>query len=329
MKGYFLLFSFIGLCSGQSRLGSYNLESGVSVSGLSSGAFMANQFHVAHSGKVIGAAMFAGGPYYCAMGNTLTATNACMKYPSSINVNSLKIYTQTCANTGLIDPLSNLAGDKVFIFSGSLDSVLVPGVSKKLEEYYKAYITSSGAIKAVYDIPAQHGMPTDNYGGACGAKNEEYINNCNYNGAYEALNHIYGGLKKPSSTAVQTGQLFLFDQSEYFKLAPAITYGMDTAGYVYVPASCHSGERCRLHIAFHGCVQGREKVGDKFARYAGYNQVADLNNFIILYPQAKSNALNLNGCWDWWGFTGIAYANKNGFQVTGVERMMLRALGQY
>ena len=37
-----------------------------SVSGLSSGAFMASQFHIAHSRIVIGAGIVAGGPYACA-----------------------------------------------------------------------------------------------------------------------------------------------------------------------------------------------------------------------------------------------------------------------
>ncbi|KAM9312813.1 poly(3-hydroxybutyrate) depolymerase-like [Gastrophryne carolinensis] len=289
---------------------------------------MANQFHVSLSGRVTGAALFAGGPYYCAAGNALLATSTCMHLPAGISILAIRTYAQTAANTGLIDPLSNLGRSRVFIFSGSKDSVLVQGVAQKLQEFYSSYI-SSGSIKAVYSVAAEHGMPTDGYGGSCGATNVEFINNCNYNGAYEALNHIYGGLQKPSSGAALTGQLILFDQSEFFNLAPTITYGMDSAGYIYVPAACKNGARCRLHIAFHGCLQGREKVGDKYARYAGYNQVADLNNFIILYPQAKSNVTNLNGCWDWWGYTGIAYATKNGFQITGVERMMLRAMGQY
>ncbi|CAH2276333.1 polyhydroxybutyrate depolymerase [Pelobates cultripes] len=328
MKGYLLLLALFSICNAQSRLGSYNIDSTISVSGISSGAYMANQFHVAQSKKVIGAALFAGGPYYCASGSMLTATNACMKLPSSINVNSLKSQTQSYANSGLIDPVSNLANSKVFIFSGSRDTVVVPGVVKKLEEYYLSYV-NSGNIRAVYDIPVEHGMPTDSYGGTCGSTNSEYINNCGYNGAYEALNQIYGGLRKPSSSAGLTGQLILYDQSEYFKLASAGTYGMDTAGYVYIPSSCQSGTRCRLHIAFHGCLQGREKLGDRYARNAGYNQVADLNNLIILYPQAKSNFSNPNGCWDWWGFSSYAYANKNGYQMTGVERMMLRTMGQY
>ncbi|KAM5173003.1 poly(3-hydroxybutyrate) depolymerase-like [Mantella aurantiaca] len=328
MRGYILLLALVGFVHGQTRLGKYNLESAISVSGLSSGSYMANQFHVAQSKKIIGAALFAGGPYYCASGSMMTATNACMKMPTSINLDSLYSKTQSYVTSALIDPVSNLANDKVYIFSGTRDSVVVPGVVKKQEDYYRKY-TNAANIKTVYDVAAEHGMPTDYYGGACGSTNLDYINNCNYNGAYEGLNHIYGGLQKPSPGAALTGQLILFDQSEFFKLAAPSTYGMDTAGYIYVPASCQSGAQCRLHIVFHGCLQAREKLGDKYARNTGYNQVADLNNLIILYPQAKSNMSNMNGCWDWWGFSSIYYANKNGYQMTGVERMMLRTLGQY
>ncbi|XP_004919497.3 uncharacterized protein LOC101732077 [Xenopus tropicalis] len=329
MKVWFLLFALIGWCHGQVKLGSYNLEADLSVSGLSAGAYMANQYHLAQSNRMVGAAFFAGGPYYCAQGNMINALNTCMKLPYGININTLISKTNSYATSMLLDPVSNLAGQKVFIFSGSKDTVVVPGVVKKLEEYYKAFITSPGAIKTVYDIPAQHGMPTDSYGGSCGLTNLDYVNNCNYNGAYEALNFIHGNLQKPSSSASLTGQLTLFDQSEYFGGSAASTYAMDTAGYVYVPSSCQAGAKCKLHIVFHGCLQGREKVGDRFAKNGGYNQVADLNDFIVLYPQAKSNMSNPNGCWDWWGFTGTNYANKNGSQMVAIERMMLRTLGEY
>ena len=40
--------------------------SSVTVSGISSGAFFAHQFHVAYSGLVTGAGIVAGGPYGCA-----------------------------------------------------------------------------------------------------------------------------------------------------------------------------------------------------------------------------------------------------------------------
>jgi poly(3-hydroxybutyrate) depolymerase len=49
-------------------VGDFGLDidpSKVTVSGLSSGGFMAVQMHVAYSSVFSGAGIFAGGPYYC------------------------------------------------------------------------------------------------------------------------------------------------------------------------------------------------------------------------------------------------------------------------
>ena len=44
----------------------------------------------------------------------------------------------------------------------------------------------------------------------------------------------------------------------------------------------------------------REAVGNIFAMHAGYNAVAEVNNIIVVYPQAvKSLIANPEGCWDW------------------------------
>src|SRR5260370_40451679 len=51
----------------------------LTVSGVSSGGYMAVQLHIAHSERVKGAGVIAGGPYYCAMGSVWTALNNCMK----------------------------------------------------------------------------------------------------------------------------------------------------------------------------------------------------------------------------------------------------------
>src|SRR5262245_55504428 len=48
-----------------------------SVSGLSSGGYMAVQFHVAHSAIVKGAGVIAGGPYFCAQDDQGIATTVC------------------------------------------------------------------------------------------------------------------------------------------------------------------------------------------------------------------------------------------------------------
>src|SRR5207244_12693334 len=59
---------FGGGASAADALGRFPVDAAeVSVSGISSGAFMANQLHIAHSAGIIGAGMVAGGLYGCAV----------------------------------------------------------------------------------------------------------------------------------------------------------------------------------------------------------------------------------------------------------------------
>jgi poly(3-hydroxybutyrate) depolymerase len=61
------------------------------------------------------------------------------------------------------------------------------------------------------------------------------------------------------------------------------------------------------------CLQGKSIVGKEFATYTGFNQLGDLNNIIIVYPQVRSrtiNPTNPSGCWDWWGYTNSLYGKK-------------------
>jgi hypothetical protein len=53
-----------------------------------------------------------------------------------------------------------------------------------------------------------------------------------------------------------------------------------------------------------------------------YNQWAETNNIIILYPQALRTTLNPKGCFDWWGYTGADYATKLGVQNVAVNGMV-------
>ncbi len=94
-------------------LPSYNVDPAqTSISGLSSGAFMAAQMHVAYSATFkAGAGIVAGGPFYCAQGSVVTATGPCMAATSSSKpaTSSLISTTNTWAGQGLIDATSNLA----------------------------------------------------------------------------------------------------------------------------------------------------------------------------------------------------------------------------
>ena len=126
---------------------------------------------------------------------------------------------------------------------------------------------------------------------------------------------------------VATGSVIAFDQSAF--LAQPTAHGMGSTGYAYVPDACANGARCKLHVAFHGCLQGASRIGETFVRNAGYNRWADANRIVVLYPQATASLQqgNGNGCWDWWGYDDAHYMWREGRQVSAVMRMVDRIAG--
>jgi poly(3-hydroxybutyrate) depolymerase len=101
---------------------------------------------------------------------------------------------------------------------------------------------------------------------------------------------------------------------------------MGDEGYVFIPEACES-VRCRVHVAFHGCRQSADEIGERFVREAGYNRWADANRLIVLYPQTIKRTwgiYNPRGCWDWWGYTGPRYHTKEGGQIRAVKAMLDR-----
>lgn len=97
----------------------------LTVSGISAGAAMATQFHFAHSKNVSGVGIFAGGPYLCATPGLLTAT-LCQTSPSLINTQRLIDEADKLSANKQIDSLSNLSGEKAYIFHGQVDTVVNP-----------------------------------------------------------------------------------------------------------------------------------------------------------------------------------------------------------
>jgi poly(3-hydroxybutyrate) depolymerase len=108
-----------GAAQAADPLPSYTVDkTKTSVSGLSSGAFMAVQFHTAYSGSVMGSAIVAGGPYNCAFVN-LGGTVACMSGAplASSSYAAAKSYEAL----GEIDPLSNFNTAQVYLYTGLSD----------------------------------------------------------------------------------------------------------------------------------------------------------------------------------------------------------------
>lgn len=309
-----------------------------SVSGLSSGGFMAVQFDVAYSSILKGAGIIAGGPYFCAHGNESTATNICsctgipflcQVSPGATNVPSLIKITDQNAADGAIDATSNLGNQRIWMFSGTADTLVPQAVMNDLETYYRHYVTNGANIQFKKDLPAQHAIPTDFFGNACSNLGSPYINNCKFDAAGALLNWIYGGNLKSKNNGNLGGKLIEFDQSEF--IANPTAHGMAGSGFLYVPASCQGSgsQTCKLHVVFHGCLQDPTNIQDKFIKNTGYNKWADTNDIIILYPQAAPifPLTNPNACWDWWSYDDPSYAKKSGRQMVAVKGMIDRIAG--
>lgn len=304
-------------------LPAYNADPAqTSVSGLSSGGFMAVQLHVAYSSVFkAGAGIAAAGPFYCAQGSLATATGPCMAATSTSKpaTSTLISTTNSWASQGLIDPTSNLANSKVYIYSGTIDSTVKQLAVNETNTYYKNYVNSANVFYK-NNIASEHAMVTDYFGSSCSFKGSPYINNCNFDLAGEMLKWIYGSLNAKNSGTLG-GTFVEFNQTDYIANPPS--HGMANTGWLYVPANCDSGQACKLHVALHGCQQDPTKIQDKYYRNTGYNKWADTNNIIVLYPQtAPSSTGNPNGCWDWWGYDDPNYAKKSGRQMVAIKGMV-------
>ncbi len=320
----------------------------VSVSGVSSGGFMAHQFHVAYSASVIGAGVIAGGPYACAGERSIlsrldpTGLFASLFICSGLNPFGLFLgppdvkqaldRVRSEAEAGRIDEPAHLARARAYLFSGANDRGVPGSVVGGLEQFYRAF-TAPGAVYFEQHPVANHAMITEDFGNPCASSGPPFVNDCDLSAAAALLQQIYGPapLQPPAKA---TEPLRRFDQRPFFDPNDA-SASMHASGHVYVPAACQQGARCRLHVAFHGCLQSEDEIGDAFYSRGGYNEVAESNAIVILYPQVKAwvdgwlfqYRQNPLGCWDWWGYSGADYARKSGKQMRAVAQMIAALTG--
>ncbi len=321
-------------------LGPYPVDPAqISVAGISSGAFMANQFHIAHSADVMGAAMVAGGLYGCAVeaveddGVRALMTQAvwdCMLLPANLkDVAAYADQAKQIEAKGWIDPLSNLARSKVYFFTGGSDSVVPEKTVETGVALYRALGVPGENIASVDRsgpaANAGHSWVTNTCCQACNLTQSPYIDNCGYDQAYAELRAIYGPNLKPAAPSA-AGRIVAFDQKEFVPDGETALNGLFDTGYLYVPKACEPGtaQPCRLHVVLHGCEQSAEKLGDTFYTKIGVNEVAEANNILVLYPQARAMTFsNPKGCWNWWGYAGDNYfPTKKGVQINAIWKMI-------
>lgn len=298
-----------------------NLDiSNVSVSGLSSGGYMATQFHLAHSDWVNGAGIIAAGPYYCGRNSIVTALNQCVnKVDSSIPLVQLDQQAQSWAEVNKLAPIENLKHSKIWLLHGTNDQTVITPVTDALATQYIAWAGTEN-VKYVNDKSFAHHFPTIDKGNRCDTSASPFLGNCDYDAAGELLTYINGPLHPRAKTT--DGKVVTIDQQ---KLGGSAAQSLAKQGYLYVPNSCQQGQSCSLHINFHGCNQYAGAVGETYVRGNGLNNWAETNNMVVFYPQTKSSTLmplNPQGCWDWWGYTSSDYANQNGPQIQAVTNIV-------
>lgn len=340
------------------RLGRYPVdEAQISVSGISSGAFMANQLHIAHSSRIMGAGLIAGGLYGCAVERVGRdgvrafaglATGPCMSAPRLLRpVDAYARQVRLFAERGWIDPPDNLARGRLYAFTGRADSVVDSETVRRGVALYETLGLPRSRIDLHDgDLPgngAGHSWVTANYGLACDANAAPYINDCDLDQAGQMLGAIYGPLL-PAAERLG-GDVVAFDQAEFAPGGDPAPHGLWGVGHLYVPAACRPGvaaEPCRLHVVLHGCRQSAQVLGEVFFRNVGVNEWADTNRIVVLYPQARSvgvgdfraprplDVFNTNplGCWNWWGYAyDDRYLFKDGVQVRAIWAMVQRLAG--
>lgn len=307
-----------------------------SVSGLSSGAYMAGQFQIAYSRDVIGAGIVAGGPYGCAatpgaafipfwpfaLGlNTNRALNRCMQdggwFGDVPAADLLAAEATSLADRDRIDPVAEVKTDKIYIFSGANDETVKRSVVERTLEFYEALGVPRGRITFVKHEKAAHAFVVEEGGVACGVAGEPFINDCDYDQAKAILETIHGQMKNGAVTPA--GRYVTFDQVPFLTEGHA---GMADEGVAYIPESCEQEAGCAVHVVFHGCKQAREKVGDSFITTSGFARWAAGNRLIVLFPQTRMTSANPNGCWDWWGYTGPRFLERTAPQMVAVRRML-------
>ena len=296
-----LAVSLAGAARAADRLGSLPIDPAqISVSGISSGAFMANQLHVAHSASLMGAGLVAGGLYGCAVFDatevgvqpmTSLALGPCMTAPSLLQ--PAATYADRIAQfaaLGWIDPVENLGRSRLYAFTGRADAVVNPETVRRAVAVYGLLglptVATSFSNTAVN---AGHSWVTQAYGVACADNKTPYINDCHYDQARFVLETIYGKLAPARGEAHRPVR-----QPSTRRSSPRTATGRGTGCGIPAcsmsrpPARRRPPPPCRLHVVLHGCKQSEQALGDRFYRHVGVNEWADTNRIVVLYPQART-----------------------------------------
>lgn len=302
----------------------------VTVSGISAGAAMSIQVEFAFASLVRANGIVAGVPYSCSQGE-MAGAFMCMDDPETISVSELMGEAQLASSLGINDPWQDILNHTITMFSGTIDTVVAHGTMLLVDQQYATLGQSASMRVGFFNYTAEHAWITNAYGNSCSYLGSPYVNNCGLDFAGVMLKRNFDALGvkwNPTPGKFNASHMHAFDQ---YKYGASSQYSLDSEGYIYVPEQCRSGAvECHLHMNFHGCEQYRSMLGRLYVDYTGLNEWAEANNIVVVYPQATASDLfpeNPKGCFDWWGYAGSGFANKNGPQMVFVANMFQALTG--
>ena len=290
----------------------------VAVAGLSSGAYMAAQLQMAYPEWFASAALVAGGPFGCAAGRLDLALSTCMKGVPAPDPAALAAKAEQRAAAGEIGALKDLAHGRVYLLHGKDDALVAPAVAEAGARFYEQLRDGVPALKSLQvkddgQRAFAHNLPVAATGDDCDKSVSPYLGHCGFDAAGEIFQQMFG--KPAAAASAAKGELRQFDQDAY--RPGAADAFLASTGYVYLPPDCIAGKRCGLLVAFHGCKQNADAVGEAFVKDAGFNRWADVYDVVVLYPQTRASTAPMNpqACWDWWGYSGDNYDSRQGVQL--------------
>ena len=293
--------------------------SDVSISGVSSGAAIAVEYAVAHSGSIVDVGAIAGPAWGCADGSLSQATNTCMcgRHEPDSRIDAAR----QLAASGKVDSLSPSGKPQSlkhsYVFHSPADATVVAPSARANISFLSSFTgeppkadwgnSANGSDHAGHGIIAPDGNDSCEFTGT----ETTYVRRC---GAEDNAGKMFHAFYDPSSpfdpskriNDIPETEVWQFNQKpliEQVKTSTSVapdmvwftwpwnwwTYkserrdNLDMAekGYIYVPPSCRQqGSPCHVHIALHGCKQNPKD----FAVKAGYNNWAEQYHVIVVYP---------------------------------------------
>ncbi len=310
----------------------------ITVSGISSGAFMAAQLGVIYSEKISGVGMIAGGFFGCAENHFqemhklslnngtgdlalfqpgtfnpfYKSVNGCMKNPSSVtpDINLIK----KLSKQRLIDDPTYMRDQKIYIYHGIKDTIVGPEMKKKVKEFYLQMDVPEASLQISTGAGA-HNFPTDRENlNTCNEQKVPFISSCGKNVAGEILNFL-----------VQPGLIRSASKNEniYKIRQPDNPTSIASYGYLVSNQKClKNPDKCKLHVALHGCEMSDFYDADFDATYRQYiafgylkmrTKAESLPHGPLPYIEQKQNNMGLLKFVETSGYAD--YVEKNNLMV--------------